>query len=154
MIPACVTVTLGKGVTVVNRILGTVLQVVAVVVWIQFVANQFYDPSQTGLSFQVWSVLNPINVLCLLGTIYVGLLRKRSLADAEEGALTKEYFEANVTLYGGIILLHAILWNWFGSRFSDPAISFRWIWILVDVTLPLLLFSTGRHLARSKVSLT
>jgi len=138
----------------VNRILGTVLQVVAVVVWIQFVANQFYDPGQTGLAFQVWSVLNPINVLCLLVAILVGVQRKRHLAGAEKGTLTKDYFEANVALYGGIALLHAVLWNWFGSRFSDPAISFRWIWILVDIILPLLLFSTGRYLVKSKVSLT
>ena len=137
-----------------NRILGTVLQVVAVAVWVQFVANQFYDPGQTGLSFQVWSVLNPINVLCLLVAILVGVQRKRSLASAENGALTKDYLEANVALYGGIILLHAVLWNWFGSRFSDPAISFRWIWILVDITLPLLLFSSGRYLVKSKASLT
>jgi len=138
----------------VNRILGTVLQVVAVAVWVQFVANQFYDPGQTGLAFQVWSVLNPINVLCLLVTILVGVQRKRHLASADRRALTKDYFEANLALYGGIALLHAVLWNWLGSRFSDPAISFRWIWILVDITLPLLLFSTGRYLVKSKASLT
>ncbi len=135
---------------VVNKILGNFLKVLAVVVWVQFLAILFYDPAQEGVGFQIWSVLDPLMVIAILVTIWVAFRRKTEIDSSEENSLSKDYFEANIALYGGIALLAALLWNWIGSRWSYPLVSFQWLWILIDLTLPLLLFSTGRRLTRSE----
>ena len=135
---------------VVNKILGNFLKVLAVVVWVQFLAILFYDPAQEGVGFQIWSVLDPLMVIAILVTIRVAFRRKTEIDSSAENSLSKDYFEANIALYGGIALLTALLWNWIGSRWSYPLVSFQWLWILIDLTLPLLLFSTGRRLIRSE----
>ncbi len=119
-------------------------------VWVQFLAILFYDPTQEGAGFQIWSVLDPLMVIAILVTIWVAFRRKTEIDSSAENSLSKDYFEANIALYGGIALLAALLWNWIGSRWSYPLVSFQWLWILIDLTLPLLLFSTGRHLIRSE----
>ncbi len=133
-----------------NKILGTFLKVLAVVVWIQFLAILFYDPAQEGVGFQIWSVLDPLMVIAILVTIWFAFRRKTEIDSLAENSLTKEYFEANIALYGGVALLAALLWNWIGSRWSYPLVSFQWLWILIDLTLPLLLFSVGRRLTKSE----
>jgi len=133
----------------VKKVVGIAMQVFAVVFWVQFVAIQLYDPTSEGFGALVWKIFDPIVAAGALITIYVGLRRKQDVDNAQEGDLTKEYFEANVTLYGGIILIHALLWNWVGSRLLEPEMSLPWLWIFIDISVPLLLFPVGRHLARS-----
>ena len=133
-----------------NKILGTSLKVLAVVVWVQFLAILFYDPAQEGVGFEIWSVLDPLMVIAILVTIWFAFRRKKEIDSLEESGLTKDYFEVNIALYGGVALLAALLWNWIGSRWSYPLVSFQWLWILIDLTLPLLLFSAGRRLTRSE----
>ena len=60
----------------VNKIMGNYLKVLAVVVWVQFLAILFYDPAQQGVGFQIWSVLDPLMVLAILITIWVAFRRK------------------------------------------------------------------------------
>ena len=132
-----------------KKVVGIAMQVFAVVFWVQFVAIQLYDPTSEGFGALVWKIFDPIVAAGALITIYVGLRRKQDVDNAQEGGLTKEYFEANVTLYGGIILIHALLWNWVGSRLLEPEMSLPWLWIFIDISVPLLLFPVGRHLAKS-----
>ena len=132
-----------------NKILGTFLKVLAVVVWVQFLAILFYDPAQEGVGFQIWSVLDPLMVIAILITIWVAFQRKTEIDSMEDNSLSKDFLEANISLYGGVALLAALLWNWIGSRWAYPLVSFQWLWILIDLTLPLLLFSTGRRLTKS-----
>ena len=132
-----------------KKISGTFLKVLAVVVWVQFLAILFYDPAQEGVGFQIWSVLDPLMVIAILITIWVAFRRKTEIDRTEDNSLSKNYFEANISLYGGVALLAALLWNWIGSRWAYPLVSFQWLWILIDLTLPLLLFSTGRRLTKS-----
>ncbi len=133
-----------------NKILGTFLKVLAVVVWVQFLAILIYDPAQEGVGFQIWSVLDPLMVIAILVTIWFAFRRKTEIDSLAENSLSKEYFESNIALYGGVALLAALLWNWIGSRWSYPLVSFQWLWILIDLTLPLLLFSVGRRLTKSE----
>lgn len=133
-----------------NKFLGTFLKVLAVVVWVQFLAILFYDPAQEGVGFQIWSILDPLMVIAILVTIWVAFRRKTEIDSSEDENLSKEYLEANIALYGGIALLAALLWNWIGSRWAYPLVSFQWLWILIDLTLPLLLFSAGRRLTKSE----
>ncbi len=132
-----------------KRIVGIAMQVFAVVFWLQFVAIQLYDPMSEGFGALVWTIFDPFVAAGTLITIYVGLRRKQDVDKAQDGGLTKEYFEANLTLYGGIILIHALLWNWIGSRLLEPEMSLQWLWIFIDISVPLLLFPVGRHLANS-----
>ena len=132
-----------------KKIVGIAMQVFAVVFWVQFVAIQLYDPTSEGFGALVWQIFDPFVAAGALITIYVGFRRKQDVDNAQEGGLTKEYFEANVTLYGGIILIHALLWNWVGSRLLEPEMSLPWLWIFIDISVPLLLFPVGRHLARN-----
>ncbi|MDE0428820.1 MAG: hypothetical protein OXH98_03530 [Caldilineaceae bacterium] len=131
-----------------NRILGIAMQVLAVVVWVQFVASQLYDPQSIGPGSIAWDILNPLMVLGGLVTIWVGWQRKRAFDSGAEGGLTTDYFEANVTLYAGIAVLHLFLWNWSGKTFSADAVSFHWVWIVIDIVFPLLYLSAGRYLVR------
>ena len=133
-----------------NKILGNFLKVLAVVVWVQFLAILFYDPAQEGAGFQIWSVLDPLMVLAILITIWSAFRRKVETDSLSERSLSREYIETNIALYGGIALLAALLWNWIGSRWSYPLVSFQWLWILIDLTLPLLLFSAGRRLIKTE----
>lgn len=133
-----------------NKIMGNFLKVLAVVVWVQFLAILFYDPAQEGVGFQIWSVLDPLMVLAMLITIWFAFRRKVEIDSLSESSLSREYIEANIALYGGIALLAALLWNWIGSRWSYPLVSFQWLWILIDLTLPLLLFSVGRRLTKTE----
>ncbi|MCY4079858.1 MAG: hypothetical protein OXF54_06425 [Caldilineaceae bacterium] len=133
-----------------NKIMGNYLKVLAVVVWVQFLAILFYDPAQEGVGFQIWSVLDPLMVLAILITIWSAFRRKVVIDSLSESSLSREYIETNLALYGGIALLAALLWNWIGSRWSYPLVSFQWLWILIDLTLPLLLFSVGRRLTKTE----
>jgi len=130
--------------------MGNFLKVLAVVVWVQFLAILFYDPAQEGVGFQIWSVLDPLMVLAMLITLWFAFRWKVEIDSLSESSLTREYIETNVALYGGVALLAALLWNWIGSRWSYPLVSFQWLWILIDLTLPLLLFSVGRRLTRTE----
>ena len=133
-----------------NKIMGNFLKGVAVVVWVQFLAILFYDPAQEGVGFQIWSVLDPLMVLAILITIWSAFRRKVEIDSLSESSLSREYIETNIALYGGIALLAALLWSWIGSRWSYPLVSFQWLWILIDLTLPLLLFSAGRRLIKTE----
>jgi len=132
----------------VNRVLGIALQVFAVVFWIQFVAIKLYDPTSEGIGSVVWTILDPFVAAGTLITIYVGFRRKQIFDSANEGGLGKEYFEANLMFYGGIILVHALLWNWIGSRLVEPQMSLGWLWVFIDISVPIVLFPVGRHLAK------
>ncbi len=133
-----------------NKIMGSFLKVLAVVVWVQFLAILFYDPAQEGVGFQIWSVLDPLMVLAILITIWSAFRRKVEVDRLSVSSLSREYIETNIALYGGVALLAALLWNWIGSRWSYPLVSFQWLWILIDLTLPLLLFSVGRRLTKTE----
>lgn len=135
-----------------NKIMGNYLKVLAVVVWVQFLAILFYDPAQEGVGFEIWSVLDPLMVLAILITIWFAFRRKVEVDSLSESNLSREYIEINIALYGGIALLAALLWNWIGSRWSYPLVSFQWLWILIDLTLPLLLFSVGRRLTKTEAT--
>lgn len=132
-----------------KKTVGIAMQVFAVVFWVQFVAIQLYDPMSEGFGALVWTIFDPIVAAGALIAIYVGFRRKQDVDNAQEGGLTKEYFEANLTLYAGIILIHALLWNWVGYNLFEPEMSLPWLWIFIDISVPLLLFPVGRHLARS-----
>ncbi|MCY4088141.1 MAG: hypothetical protein OXG37_14960 [Actinomycetia bacterium] len=132
---------------VVMRAAAVYMLLLAVVVAGHFLANQFYDPALEGTSLTVWRVIDPLMVAGLVMVLVFAFARKRRL-DANP-AVDREYLETNVVFYYSAALLLALLWNWFGFEWVEPSNSAGWIWTVIDVTLPLLLASTGIRLLRS-----
>jgi hypothetical protein len=132
---------------VARRVAAVYMLVLAAVVAGHFLANQFYDPGLEGTSRTVWQIVNPLMVAGLVMVLLAAFARKRSL-DANP-AVDREYLEANVVFYYSAALLLGLLWNWFGVEWVDPSNDVGWMWTVIDVTLPLLLASTGIRLLRA-----
>ena len=119
---------------------------VAVAVAVHFLGTQFYAPTPGGTAVTVWRVLDPLMVLGVVIVLVYAFDRKRRLAPGQP--VDREYLEANFTFYFSAMLLLLLLWNWFGVEFVEPSNAEGLVWILIDVTFPLLMASTGIRLLR------
>ena len=126
------------------------LKVLAVVTFLQFIASQFYDPTGDAAAETVYRILDPLLVLGMIIVVYYAYQRKTSVDASSEVAVTREYLEANGVLYLSVALFFGLLWNWIGFQFSNPANSVGWLWIILDLTLPLLFFASSVQLAKSE----
>lgn len=126
------------------------LRVLAVVVYVQYIGSQFYDPTSEGLAEAVYRIIDPLMVLAMLIAVYFAYQRKRAVDSGPESSVTREYLEANGTFYLGIALLAGLLWNWVGFQFADPATTHSWLWALIDITAPLLFFATSTQLIKNE----
>ena len=114
-----------------------------------FLATQFYDPRLEGTALDAWLVFDPLMVAGAVMALVVAFDRKRRLdAGGGDRSVSREYLEANGTLYFTAALFLALLWNWFGVEFVEPSNAEGLVWILIDVTFPLLMASTGIRLLR------
>ena len=118
-------------------------------IYLQFIATQFYDPLLAGMGLEIWRILDPLMVLGLVVVLINAYQRKRSVESNADDVVTREYLEANCVFYFGVALMACLLWNWIGFQWSSPTNTLQSLWNLIDATLPLLLFATGRQLARS-----
>ena len=132
---------------VLMRAAAVYMLLLAVVVAGHFLANQFYDPAVEGTSRTVWQIVNPLMVAGLVMVLVYAFARKRRL-DANP-TVDREYLEVNVVFYYSAALFLGLLWNWFGVEWVDPSNAAGWLWTVIDVTLPLLLASTGIRLLRA-----
>ena len=132
-----------------KRLAGLYAFVVGAAIALHFLITRFYDPVWVDASLPVWQILNPLQVIALAIVLIVAFTRKRRVdADAGDRSVTREYLEANFIFYFVAVLLLALLWNWFGVQWADPPTSDNQLWVVIDVTLPLLLASTGFQLLR------
>ncbi len=123
--------------------------VVGAAIALHFLTTQFYDPAWVDASLPVWKILDPLQVIGLAIVLIAAFIRKRRVdADADDRSVTREYLEANFIFYFAAALFLALLWNWFGVQWADPPTSDTQLWVVIDVTLPLLLISTGFQLLR------
>lgn len=133
----------------IKRLVALFLILVGAAVPLHFVVTRFYDPGWVDASLPVWQVLNPLQVVGLAIVLLVAFGRKRAVDTEQAGsAVTREYLESNFVFYYSAGLMVALLWNWFGVQWSDPPTSDNQLWIIVDVTLPLLFIPTGLRLLR------
>ena len=135
--------------TALKRLAAVYTVLVGAAIAFHFLITRFYDPAWTDASLPVWQILNPLQVIGLAIVLIVAFARKRNL-DADDGgaSVTREYLESNIVFYFASALFLALLWNWFGVQWSDPLTSDYQLWVIIDVTLPLLLISTGIRLWR------
>ena len=99
------------------------LRVLAVVLYVQYIASQFYDPTGDGLADTIYRILDPLLDLGMTIVVYYAYQRNRSVDASSEFAATREYLEANGVLYLGISLFFGLLYNWVGFQFSEPVNS-------------------------------
>ena len=137
--------------TALTRLIAALMLLLAAAVGVNFLAAQFYDPMTEDAAATVWRILDPVMVVGLAIVVIVAFLRKRA-RDAEtlDRSVDREYFEANFVFYYSAALFLLLLWNWFGVEFVDPPNDDGLLWLLIDVTLPLLLASTAIRLLREE----
>ena len=85
----------------IRQLIGVYLVLVGLAVAIHFVATQFYDPTITGDSLDVWLVLDVLMAISLVLVLATAIRRKQMLRDGDGGdRVTREYLEAKaVDLY-------------------------------------------------------
>ncbi len=126
------------------------LRVLAVVLYVQYIGAQFYDPLAEGMASTVYRILDPLLVLGMIIVLYYAFRRKRAVDTGPDDGVTRKYLEANGVLYFGTALFIALLWNWIGFQFASPANSYAWLWAVIDLTLPLLFFASSVQLDKSE----
>ncbi len=126
------------------------LRVLAVVLYVQFISSQFYDPTGDGVAETIYRILDPLLVLGMIIVVYYAYQRKRAVDATSDVSVTREYLEANGVLYVGVALFFGLLWNWIGFQFVDPTNSQGWLWTLIDLALPLLFFASSVQLLKEE----
>ena len=126
------------------------LRVLAVVLYVQYISSQFYDPTGEALAETVYRILDPLLVLGMIIVVYYAYQRKHAVDAASDVGVTREYLEANGVLYLSVALFFGLLWNWVGFQFSNPANSEGWLWAIIDLSLPLLFFASSVQLLKSE----
>ena len=126
------------------------LRVLAVVIYVQFISSQFYDPTGDGFAETIYRILDPLIVLGMIIVVYYAYHRKCAVDTAPDDGVTREYLEANGVFYLGLALFFGLLWNWVGFQFSNPTNSEGWLWILIDLSLPPLFYTSSVQLLKSE----
>ncbi len=135
-----------------KRIAGAYLIVVAVVVAVYFIINNVLAES---LDFDVLTTWYVVDVLMLIGLVVAlicNFFAKRDIAGPEpNGAVTRQYLEANVLFYLTVAVTILFLHSWLsllalGSDSLDGNHQAWVIWAIVDTLLPITLGVTGCHL--------
>ena len=135
-----------------KRLAGAYLVIVAVVVALFFIINPFLVESIDVPG--VWAVVDILMVIGLALALIFNCANKREASGSDPGeAITRRYFEANLTFYltAGVTIL--FLHNWFsllafGADSLDGNHQAWIIWAAVDMMLPLVLGVTGCRLWR------
>lgn len=139
----------------IKKVLGLALVVMAIVVAVHTVVEPLYHVSEPGQPYSpFWMLLDPPMVLAwAVGTIFA-YLRKRAVDHEGGETVTREYLAANVLFYGFLAVGILLLWSYFNllnpnyAPAGSDAVSV--LWMLLDVTLPLLFGAMGVNLLRGR----
>ena len=133
-----------------KKLAGVYLVVVAVVVAVFFIINNFLSDAIDVLA--VWQVLDVLMVIGLALGLIFNYTAKREADGAGDGPGTfGRSLEANVAFYATAGVTILFLHNWFAllSGTSLEGNHQAWvIWAAVDTVLPLVLGATGCRLWR------
>lgn len=139
----------------IKKVLGLALVVMALAVAVHTVIEPLYHVSEPGQPYSpFWMLLDPPMVLAwVVGTIFA-YLRKRAVDHEGGETVTREYLAANVLFYGFLAVGILLLWSYFNllnpnyAPAGSDAVSI--LWMLLDVTLPLLFGAMGVNLLRGR----
>ena len=126
------------------------LRVLAVVIYVQFISSQFYDPTGDGFAETIYRILDPLLVLGMIIVVYYAYHRKCAEDTSPDDSVTREYLEANGAFYLGIALFSGLLWNWIGFQFVNPSNSHGWLWTLIDIATPIVFYASSVQLLKNE----
>ena len=135
-----------------KRLAGAYMVIVAVIVALFFIINPFLSESIDVPG--VWAVVDILMVVGLALALILNCANKREASGSGPGeAITRRYFEANLTFYLTAAVTILFLHNWFsllafGANSLDGNHQAWVIWAAVDTILPLVLGVTGCRLLR------
>ena len=135
----------------IRQLIGVYLVLLGLAVAIHFVATQFYDPTTTGDSLEIWLVMDVLMAIALVLVLATAIHRKMMLRDSDDGGrVTREYLETNFSFYFGASLLLIFLWNWAGVAIADPRNDNGTVWAFIDAALPVYIGHAGIRLLLAK----
>lgn len=132
-----------------NRAVSAFMQLVAWLVLINFVAVQLYDPLAEGIGHTIWRILTVGMVIGMAVAVYVSYRNWRRLQKAatDTPEKIKDQVIAGLLFYLSLPLFALLLFNWIGfEEWNASALQFKWIWILLDVSVPMIMLSVARRL--------
>lgn len=135
---------------VIRKLLAVFLSVVAFLVAVHFVFNSFYRDSLDAVD--VWSVLDWPIALAIVIALVVHFRRKFALKREADQAVSREYVEANVAVYGTALVALWFFSNWFtflNLGTEGESVANVVVWAFVDALIVLVLAATGHYLWRS-----
>lgn len=141
-----------------NRLCGSYLILVAVVVAVQTVAETAYVALNIGDMYgPVWGVLDYFMALAIVMGIYFCYQHKSAVdAEGDDAPVSREFVITNGLFYGFIFVGILFFWNWFHHLSpASPSMdggNILLVWLLVDAALPLLAGATGIRLLRGHTS--
>ena len=71
------------------------LRVLAVVIYVQYISSQFFDPTAVGVGETIYRILDPLLVLGMIIVVYYAYHRKCAVDTSPDDGVTREYLEAN-----------------------------------------------------------
>lgn len=139
----------------IKKVLGLALIVMAIAVAVHTVVEPLYHVSEPGQPYSpFWMLLDPPMVLAWAVGMVFASLRKRAVDHEGGETVTREYLAANVLFYGFLAVGILLLWSYFNLLNPNyaPAGSdaVTTLWMLIDVTLPLLFGAMGVNLLRGR----
>lgn len=117
--------------TIIQRILGAYLLIMAAVVGVFFFITPLYDDGSTG--YPTWTLLNWFMAPAVLISCVASLNWKLALSNAD----LKRYLEVNVLFYSALIMTLWYLSNWLGDMVGQEV---PLLWSFID---PLYVAVTG-----------
>ena len=128
----------------VRRVIAVYLAVVALAVTVQFMGFPFYGHEPGGgfnqRAINAWLTLDALQAVGL-ALAAVTAFREKRRRDADPVADFRRWMGANAVFYGAVLMLIALLPNWFHALSPAPAAQAaqNWtIWHLLNTLLPVL----------------
>ena len=128
------------------RLVGVYLVLVAVVVAVNFIATPLYHPGG-GEPFTVWEIIDWFMAVGMVFTVIASYLHKRAV-DADDSADVKSYLGANSVFFGSVVVFLLFFWNWFNLLSANHSDDFQF-WAIIDSLMPIVMGVTGCRLFNS-----
>ena len=118
------------------RLVAVYLLLVGVAVGAYFVIFPLYaGQGDAEGAHDVWEVLNWFMAVAAILLVLVTFSGKRTLA---EGAATWDRLVANGRFYFAVALLLGLLSNWFADSWGGEAGPVAFLWVVIDIGMPIL----------------
>lgn len=134
----------------VRRTIALYLLLVGVAVGAYFVIFPLYEgQGNAGDASDVWEVLNWFMLVATVLLVLVTFHGRRALA---EGAATWDRLVAHGRFHFAVALLLGFLNNWFADQWGGDVAPVAFLWVVIDIGLPLLALEVALSVWRQRDS--